>query len=1017
LELILFAAAGLAGRLTASSPSESGLPAAHHELIVRLAPGSGAPSPEQAVARVGTSDKALAGDLAVGAPRGARFALMHRADTKLSQLLASDPASPRARLERYIVLSYPERADLEAIKAALAASPWVESIEENKPVTFSVIPGDPLFASNGPNGSVRTPDQYQWGSYALNLPAAWNRIQGHAYVGLIDTGLQVDHPDLRPSHVDPTLPTGQNIVFDGGNFRPQFSWNFFRNEANVDEMNGNPYPNEDPNTHALLGYFAGHGTHVSGIVAANPNNSIGVAGACWHCSLAMARSGNTIVSDASAIVWHVDHGAQILSMSFQEPEISAIMLDALAFADQRDVAMFAASGNGRQAIGFPASDSRVVSVGGIDENLSFWEEYTCPYPFSTFECGSNFTINLTDWSKRQELVTPARRVVSTFYLGKEWNTQVGCVDGAGHSGYGLCTGTSMSAPYAAGIGALVRSVNPLLSKTDVRSLLIEHASRATSWEQHMGYGIPDAGASVVAAFGSARGQTLANRLTPLFSLFSWAGLDTMYTTVPQQAAAALSGTLQQLCTRQVNGSCGTPYTPYAPVGPVVPGYPAFPGVYGSPRASVYIFTSEKAPFSGAPPLVPLYRLSYRPTIAISKREITYTTETAGISAFLNIQPVGYQLDGIEGYIFQRCSPEPSCIPAGAVRLYRLYNATRDDFAIFPESELAERQADGYGSSNGLNDWIGYVYPNVDSDGDKMIDGFERLIGTESNRADSDCDGLSDGAEVLGFPSSDPLSSPGCVAGDFNGDGHADLVWRNSSTGVNLVWHVNGTTWLGYEYLPPLADTSWHIEAVADFDGDGNNDIFWRKYPTGENALWKMRGTTLLSSNPIMTVPDPNWSVAGAADFSGDGRPDPVWHHTPSGTGCVWVLGAAGNPAAMLVLPAMTDLSWKLGAVGDYNGDGFPDLAWHNPATGAVKVWAMRGVTYLSSYTVQNGATAPWYLAAVGDYNGDRSLDFVWRNNAAAGNVFWYLGSPAGTVLGTPSFLSSSDPNWQIVGPR
>jgi len=62
---------------------------------------------------------------------------------------------------------------------------------------------------------------------------------------------------------------------------------------------------------------------------------------------------------------------------------------------------------------------------------------------------------------------------------------------------------------------------------------------------------------------------------------------------------------------------------------------------------------------------------------------------------------------------------------------------------------------GYESVAILRDWIGYVYPNVDSDGDFLIDGFERLIGTRPDLPDTDCDGLSDGEEILFYDMSSP----------------------------------------------------------------------------------------------------------------------------------------------------------------------------------------------------------------------------------------------------------------------
>ena len=65
------------------------------------------------------------------------------------------------------------------------------------------------------------------------------------------------------------------------------------------------------------------------------------------------------------------------------------------------------------------------------------------------------------------------------------------------------------------------------------------------------------------------------------------------------------------------------------------------------------------------------------------------------------------------------------------------------------------RARGYQSQPFLNDVIGYAYPNVDSDGDGLIDAFERMIGTREDVADTDCDGFSDGDEVLFYDKSHP----------------------------------------------------------------------------------------------------------------------------------------------------------------------------------------------------------------------------------------------------------------------
>lgn len=739
------------------------------ELIVLLAHGPGVPTPERVV-ETASSRKPLPAELGVGNPRKVEFGLVHRAQGRLKELLQAHPDSPRARLERYLRFTYPEGANLEAIQAALERNPNVLYVERNLPFKLHASPSDPLFPNTG------NPVNYQWGSHLLNFPAAWDYAKGHAYVGLVDTGVQVSHPEIRAFSLD-----GQS--YQGGNFRAHLSIDIADSDADVDERG--------PDATGLSPSGAGHGTHVSGIVAGTANNSLGVAGGCWSCSLLMAKATNNrngkptnlfLADIANSLNWLVDHGVQVASMSLGVGGLTCdgataelgMLCTALAHAESRDVLMSASSGNDKLDIDFPASDPRVLAIGGIESSGAPWDwadEGGCPCQISsqvrqtysslcnsipTFECGSNYTV--TPGSARQDLVAPAKQVLSTFYENRAWSRSLGCHDTdvtdpvtgqtTNHAGvgYDLCTGTSMSSPHVAAVAGILRSVNPLLTKSQVADLLTSNASRAGNWDPKLGYGVPNASESVQDALGRAGGTVLANRLTPLFSLYSSTVGDFFYTTVPQMAAAAIWD----------SGS------DYIPQGPGVPGYHEFPGDPGcqvgpcffmAPSASVYIFTSDKPPYPAAPPLVPLYRMTD------PGQDTTYTTEPNGILAFKNL---GYELDGIEGYIYKRCTPEPSCIPAGAVRLWRLYHYGRDDYAIFPESELAAMQAAGYTSTSGTNDWIGYVYPNVDSDGDNVINGFEGLIGIDPTRGDSDCDGLSDGTETLSYPYGDPLGSPGCV---------------------------------------------------------------------------------------------------------------------------------------------------------------------------------------------------------------------------------------------------------------
>jgi len=253
-----------------------------------------------------------------------------------------------------------------------------------------------------------------------------------------------------------------------------------------------------------------------------------------------------------------------------------------------------------------------------------------------------------------------------------------------------------------------------------------------------------------------------------------------------------------------------------------------------------------------------------------------------------------------------------------------------------------------------------------------------------------------------------------TSADFNGDGFSDVLWRNNSTGENYIYPMRGTTVLGGEgYMRTVPDPNWKIVGFGDFDGDGRTDILWRNSTTGENYIYMMNGTAIANEGYIRSVADRNWQVAGVGDFDGDGKDDILWRNAATGENYLYLMSAL-NIRSEGYLRTVADTSWKIVAVADFDGDSKADILWRNAATGQNYVYPMNGTGikttegYLRTVANQN-----WQVAGVADLDGDGKADIVWRNAATGEN---YLYPMDGTII-KPSeayFRTVADLNWQIA---
>lgn len=143
-----------------------------------------------------------------------------------------------------------------------------------------------------------------------------------------------------------------------------------------------------------------------------------------------------------------------------------------------------------------------------------------------------------------------------------------------------------------------------------------------------------------------------------------------------------------------------------------------------------------------------------------------------------------------------------------------------------------------------------------------------------------------------------------------------VVWRHQKNGQNAAWRVNRTgTGIDSVYiLPRVEDLNWQIAVSADFNGDGAADLLWRNYSTGENAIWHMAWSAsdakIVDVVFLDRVADTNWVVVATADYNKDGQPDLVWRHNLTGENAIWLMHGE-TLSSVVYLPTEKDTNWRI----------------------------------------------------------------------------------------------------------
>ncbi|MBV9589553.1 MAG: FG-GAP repeat protein [Hyphomicrobiales bacterium] len=207
-------------------------------------------------------------------------------------------------------------------------------------------------------------------------------------------------------------------------------------------------------------------------------------------------------------------------------------------------------------------------------------------------------------------------------------------------------------------------------------------------------------------------------------------------------------------------------------------------------------------------------------------------------------------------------------------------------------------------------------------------------------------------------------------GDFNGDGKDDVLWRNAN-GSLVDWTMNGSQVTASQQVTlgggaAAPDSSWSVAGIGDFNGDGKADVLWRN-ASGSLIDWTMNGSQITNAQQVTlggsaVSPDSTWSVAAVGDFNGDGKADILWRNT-SGALIDWSMNGSqitneqqvtlGGSAVSL------DSSWQIAQIGDFNGNGTSDILLRN-TNGAMEEWSMNGaqIASASPVTLQGSPATP-----------------------------------------------------------
>ena len=365
-----------------------------------------------------------------------------------------------------------------AVRASLALL-IATSISVNG-LTAAAEPNDPYFSAAGSWGQTY-PDQWALNrvGFDSSMESAW-RLAGDnlsaVIVAVIDTGVDWNHSDISWDtiwHNPGEIPDNGKDDDQNGYIDDVIGWDFFA-------ASNKPWDHD------------GHGTFVTGIIAADTNNGTGIAGINPHARIMVLKALNTFGHSrasylAEALVYAADNGARLVNLSVGGKGLTPLEREAVEYATSKGVLIVVAAGN-------EAVRTEDFGIAGLPQVLTV------------------ATTGLTDqreifsnWGASVDLAAPGMDILSLRARRTDFMAGIPEIEyqpGAAYVGpdkrYYRASGTSFSAPIVTGIASALLAKNPALNNAQIHRILTQSARdiETPGVDQYTGYGLVDARAAL-----------------------------------------------------------------------------------------------------------------------------------------------------------------------------------------------------------------------------------------------------------------------------------------------------------------------------------------------------------------------------------------------------------------------------------------------------------------------------------------------------------------------------------------